>query len=281
MIQIGVDWISTFSWQYWLHQFGHYVMLFFNSSLSYSVSYTCKGILQPISDYSNPLSSGDPAWSSQKKAALQRHSMWSVYFWVSSCSDDITNHVLRTGCVWLMENPAGFKLNTDLAGVLGMLSLNAIQIWSTLWFFMSDLFIHLIKLLALSGIIFGFTAPVAMTIDVISLSTIHISALHKLILLLYSHQIQAISSLWRLFRGKKCNPLCEYTVEQHVIVSVIHATPYNKIFLWLLKKRRFPSGMWLEIISSQCNHSQKVVSIGCIASSSKDLEGSNDNIGLI
>ncbi|KAG9157452.1 hypothetical protein Leryth_010296 [Lithospermum erythrorhizon] len=279
-----------------------------------------------------------------EKAALQRHSMWStilvdlflgnllgavlwfhaesVYFWVSSFSDGVTNYVLRTGCVWLMENPAGFKLNTDLAGILGMISLNAIQIWSTLWFFMSDLFVHFIKLLALSGIIFGFTTPASTIIDVISLATIHISALHWLISLIYSQQIEAIASLWRLFRGKKCNPLrqrldsYEYTVEQHVvgsllftplllllpttsafymfftilittfsficfimvvIVSVIHATPYNKILLWLLNKGRFPSGMWIEIISCSCNHSPKVKSIGGVASSSHELKGSNDD----
>ncbi|GAA0161100.1 hypothetical protein LIER_17497 [Lithospermum erythrorhizon] len=92
--------ISTFSWQYWLHQFEHYVMLFFNSSLSYSVSYTSKGILQPISDYSNPLSSSDPAWPQScveyaEKAALQRHSMWS-----GMMVDVFLGNVLSTVLLW-------------------------------------------------------------------------------------------------------------------------------------------------------------------------------------
>ena len=38
-----------------------------------------------------------------------------------------------------------------------------------------------------------------------------------------------------------------------VTISVIHVTPYTKIFLWLVRPRRFPSGIWLEIIGCQSN----------------------------
>ena len=38
-----------------------------------------------------------------------------------------------------------------------------------------------------------------------------------------------------------------------VAISVIHATPYIKIFLWLARRRRFPSGIWFEIVSCQHN----------------------------
>lgn len=34
-----------------------------------------------------------------------------------------------------------------------------------------------------------------------------------------------------------------------VTISVIHATPYIKVFLWLVRPRRFPSGIWFEIKS--------------------------------
>lgn len=34
-----------------------------------------------------------------------------------------------------------------------------------------------------------------------------------------------------------------------VSISVIHATPYIKVFLWLVRPRRFPSGIWFEIKS--------------------------------
>lgn len=38
-----------------------------------------------------------------------------------------------------------------------------------------------------------------------------------------------------------------------VIISAIHATPYAKIYLWLVKRKRFPSGIWFEIISCHIN----------------------------
>ncbi|KAF2308160.1 hypothetical protein GH714_036019 [Hevea brasiliensis] len=121
-------------------------------------------------------------------------------------------------------------------------------------------------------------------------------SLHCAISLLYSWQIQTLAALWRLFRGRKWNPLRQrldsynYTVKQHVVgsllftplllllpttsafyifftilntaitfirvlievvISVIHGTPYIKIFLRLARQRRFPSGIWFEIVS--CN----------------------------
>ncbi|XP_021637989.2 uncharacterized protein LOC110633619 isoform X2 [Hevea brasiliensis] len=212
-----------------------------------------------------------------EKAALLRHSMWS-------------------SCVWLMGVPAGFKLNTELAGVLGLISLNAIQIWSTLWIFIGFLLIYFIKGLALLGILFGATILAALVIDMVALATLHVSSLHCAISLLYSWQIQTLAALWRLFRGRKWNPLRQrldsynYTVKQHVVgsllftplllllpttsafyifftilntaitfirvlievvISVIHGTPYIKIFLRLARQRRFPSGIWFEIVS--CN----------------------------
>lgn len=98
-----------------------------------------------------------------------------------------------------MGVPAGFKLNTELAGILGMISFNAIQIWSTLWFHMGFLFIYFIKGLAISGIILGVTIPAALMIDMIALATLHVSSVNWFLSLLYSLQIQALAALWRLF----------------------------------------------------------------------------------
>ena len=124
----------------------------------------------------------------------------SVCQWILTFANVITNELLRSGSVWLMGVPAGFKLNTELAGVLGMISLNAIQIWSTLWIFIGFLFIYFIKGLALLGILFGATIPAALIIDMVSIATLHVSTLHWAISLLYSWQIQALAALWRLFR---------------------------------------------------------------------------------
>ena len=155
-------------------------------------------------------------------AGLRKHSLWSsividvimgvvfgimmlantesVYFGTLFIARNITNNLLRSGCVWLMGVPAGFKLNTELAELLGMVSLNAIQIFSTLWFFLGSLFWHFIKGLALSGIFLGLTVPAALCIDMLKVATFHIQTLHWLMSFLYSRQIQALASLWRLFR---------------------------------------------------------------------------------
>lgn len=157
-----------------------------------------------------------------EKAALHKHSMWSslavdvllgnligfallfhaesICLWILNFANDATNELLRSGCVWLMGVPAGFKLNTELAGVLGMISLNAIQIWSTLWMFVGSLTIYLVRGLAFLGIVFGMTVPAALVIDMIVLVTLHVSTLHWVISILYSQQIQALAALWRLFR---------------------------------------------------------------------------------
>ncbi|XP_042483197.1 N-acetylglucosaminyl-phosphatidylinositol biosynthetic protein gpi1 isoform X2 [Macadamia integrifolia] len=253
-----------------------------------------------------------------ERASIHKHSMWSsvvvdillgnlvgymllvhaeaMCIWISNLTHDITDNLLRSGCVWLMGVPAGFKLNMELAGVLGMTSLNTIQIWSTLWFFLGFFLSYFIRALAISGIILGATIPAALVIDTIVLATLHILTLHWLISLLYLKQIQALAALWRLFRGRKWNPLrhrldsYDYTVEQHIVgsllftplllllpttsvfyiffsimntvicsicmlieiaISILHATPYAKIFLWMVRPRRFPSGVWFKIISGE------------------------------
>ncbi|KAK2405142.1 N-acetylglucosaminyl transferase component family protein / Gpi1 family protein [Trifolium repens] len=223
-----------------------------------------------------------------EKAAMHRHSMWSslvvdillgnlvgwsLLYHEESIRLSGLNFIhwfatfLRSGCVWLMGNPAGFKLNAELAGVLGILC--------------------------------GFTVPASLIVDMIVLGTLHVSTLHWFISIVYSSQIQALAALWRLFRGRKWNPLrqrldsFDYTVKQHIVgsllftplllllpttsvfyiffsivdttinlicilieitISVIHATPYIKIFLWLTRTGRFPCGIWLETLGCQRNH---------------------------
>ncbi|WVZ07350.1 hypothetical protein V8G54_020696 [Vigna mungo] len=262
-----------------------------------------------------------------EKAAMHRHSMWStlvvdillgnlvgwtfLYHREPICLSVLNfmhgfSTFLRSGCVWLMGNPAGFKLNAELAGVLGMVSLNAVQIWSTLWIFVGVVFNYIIQGLSVLGILCGFTVPAALIIDMIALATLHVSTLHWFISLIYSSQIQALAALWRLFRGRKWNPLrrrldsFDYTVKQHIVgsllftplllllpttsvfyiffsivdtainlicllievtISIIHTTPYTKIFLWLVRRGRFPSGIWLEIIGCQSNSTVSAPSI--------------------
>lgn len=273
-----------------------------------------------------------------ENASICKHSMWlsvvidmllgnlfglallihadSACLWIFTIANDITNNWWLISCARLMGNPAGFKLNTELAGVLGTLSLNAIQIWSTLWGSVRFLFIFLIKGLAIFGVLFGSTTFAALTVDLITISTTHVSTLHWLTSLIYSKQIQATTALWRLFRGQKWNPLRQrldsynYTVEQHIVgsllftplllllpttsafymsftimnmsigficmlievaISVIHATPYTKIFLWLQRPSRFPCGIWFEIFSTDSKASRSDVLVSSLHSYSYSI----------
>jgi phosphatidylinositol N-acetylglucosaminyltransferase subunit Q len=80
--------------------------------------------------------------------------------------------------VWLMGCSRGFKLNTELAELLGMISLNAVQIYSILWFFVGGYLRHIIQV-AVSGIILGLTSSVSFFIDIIQLARLHVTILHS------------------------------------------------------------------------------------------------------
>ncbi|CAA6672191.1 unnamed protein product [Spirodela intermedia] len=171
------------------------------------------------------------------RAALRKHAVWS-----SIAIDLLLGNVL--GLLLLVHQEAyacgypglpaasltifcGFKLNTELAELFGLVSLNAIQIWSTLWFYMGFLFRSTLTGLAFSGMLLGATIPAALCIDLLKLATLHVTVLHRFISFLYSQQIWALTSLWRLFRGQKWNPLrlrldsFDYSVEQHVVGSLL------------------------------------------------------------
>ncbi|OAY64912.1 Phosphatidylinositol N-acetylglucosaminyltransferase subunit Q [Ananas comosus] len=220
----------------------------FRHSCRYAHIRSCQILYWPIFLQDTGLSYLSNAEYAQK-AALKKHFIWSnlavdvilgivlgvtlftnieaICFSTVTIAHYVTDNVLRAGCVWLMGVPAGFKLNSELAELLGMISLNAIQIFSTLWFFMSTSLGHIILGLAISGIVFGLTIPAALCIDMINLATVHVRTLHLFISFLYSQQIQVLASLWRLFRGRKWNPLrrrldsYDYTVEQHVVGSLL------------------------------------------------------------
>ncbi|GAY59920.1 hypothetical protein CUMW_198170, partial [Citrus unshiu] len=301
----------------------HYIKSLFDTAWI-NIQICCGQILfWPILLQVNDLSRVEYA----EKAALHKHSMWSSLavdvllnqtaygFW--NFANDATKELLCIGV------HAGFKLNTELAGVLGMISLHAIQIWSALWFFMDALLLYLVKGLAMLGILFGMTVPAAFIRDMIVLVTLHVSTLHWVMSLLYSQQITSISSFMALVqllnhfgRGRKWNLLrqrldsYEYTLKQHivgsliftplllllptsvfyifftmmnssislvcmlieVVISIMHATPYINIELWLVRRRRFPPGIWFEIVSchGSSDNPPEIVSLDTISSPSKN-----------
>jgi phosphatidylinositol N-acetylglucosaminyltransferase subunit Q len=104
------------------------------------------------------------------------------YLYLDYCSRPVVHHmteaILRSSCVSLMGCSGGFKLNTELAELLGMISLNAVQIYSILWFFVGGYLRHIIQVIV-SGIILGLTSSVSFFIDIIQLARLHVTILHS------------------------------------------------------------------------------------------------------
>lgn len=292
---------------------------------------SCQFLYWPVILQAPSISISHSSVEHSHRAALRKHFMWSnvlmditfgivlgilllanvetICSWILVIVHQVTNDLLRSGSVWLMGVPAGFKLNNELAELIGIISLNAIQVFSTLWSFMGVFLRNYTQVLALLGIVFGLTVPVALCIDLLKLATLHIYILNCLISFLYSQQIQALASLWRLFRGQKHNPLrqrldsYDYTVEQHVVgsllftpllllipttsvfyifftslittiifltiifeisISLLHATPYAEIWVWIMIRRRFPSGIWFEVLDCDNGITDEVNSHTCL-----------------
>ncbi|GAY59923.1 hypothetical protein CUMW_198170, partial [Citrus unshiu] len=57
-----------------------------------------------------------------------------------------------------------------------------------------------------------------------------------------------------------------------VVISIMHATPYINIELWLVRRRRFPPGIWFEIVSchGSSDNPPEIVSLDTISSPSKN-----------
>nr|CAB3264867.1 phosphatidylinositol N-acetylglucosaminyltransferase subunit Q-like [Phallusia mammillata] len=111
---------------------------------------------------------------------------------------------------WLMGIPIGLKLNSPLNQFLGKFFLHHVQLWleyiqmllSTLnakqeYFMHWPLFVSC----------FGLSLFVAFLSDVVSLLSFHIYCFYVYGARLYRLQFFGLMSFWRLFRGKKWNPL--------------------------------------------------------------------------
>jgi len=104
---------------------------------------------------------------------------------------------------WLMGEPAGFKINERFSPFLGTLAKNCIEYWSTIAHtFVKPLERDILRIIIFSGI-FGFSMILSVIEDVISLLSLHIYCFYFAAARLYSWQLNVLSSLWRLFRGKK------------------------------------------------------------------------------
>lgn len=127
---------------------------------------------------------------------------------------------------WLMGAPAGFKMNRALDEVLGRFFLYHIHLWISYIHLMSPFIESLLWYVGLCACL-GLTFALSVLSDIVALLTFHIYCFYVYGARLYCLKIYGLSSLWRLFRGKKWNVLrqrvdsCSYDLDQLFIGTLL------------------------------------------------------------
>lgn len=133
---------------------------------------------------------------------------------------------LRDMISWLMDWPAGLKLNTELAVFLGDLFLWVIDLWKECVIELQPLLPHVIYFIGFSSFA-GATMPISMFSDLLSLLTVHIYCFYTASARIFHWQLTIIMSLFHLFRGKKHNVLrnridsCDYDLDQLLLGTIL------------------------------------------------------------
>ena len=136
------------------------------------------------------------------------------------------NH-LKTLIIWMMENPGGLKLNSVLSQALGNFFLYHIHLWMTYVVLVVPLLTPrvstLVSLLSVSSL----SLQMSIISDIFLLLTLHIHCFYAYARRLFVSQWRGLVALWRLFLGKKYNPLrdrvdtAENTVDQLFLGTII------------------------------------------------------------
>eukprot|EP01103_Thecamoeba_quadrilineata_P006413 TRINITY_DN1613_c0_g1_i4.p1 TRINITY_DN1613_c0_g1~~TRINITY_DN1613_c0_g1_i4.p1 ORF type:complete len:589 (-),score=133.60 TRINITY_DN1613_c0_g1_i4:54-1820(-) len=149
-------------------------------------------------------------------------------------AEDLNEQVLSRGIDWLMGWPAGFKLNDQLDLFLGRLFLLFVGRWAVVLRFIRPMELIFLRLIALSGL-FGVSVLVSLVADVTSLMTFQVYCFYLVSARIYLFQLSVLSSLWKLFRGKKRNVLKkridsqDYDIDQLLLGTLIFTVLF---FLW-------------------------------------------------
>ncbi|KAH7362319.1 phosphatidylinositol N-acetylglucosaminyltransferase subunit GPI1 [Plectosphaerella cucumerina] len=149
--------------------------------------------------------------------------------WVAKAIGDLlrtyTVNALRSSIAWLMGNPAGLKLNSELAVFLGDLFLWVIEYWSNCIETLQPALPHIVWFIGFSSFA-GASMPIALFSDLLSILTVHIYSFYLASARIYHWQLTILNSLFHLFRGKKHNVLrnridsCDYDLDQLLVGTI-------------------------------------------------------------
>ncbi|KAM5364881.1 hypothetical protein ACJZ2D_011288 [Fusarium nematophilum] len=150
--------------------------------------------------------------------------------WVAAQIGDLlrryTVKALQSSISWLMDYPAGLKLNTKLAAFLGDLFLWVIDYWSSCIETLTPALPKMVWFIGFSSFA-GASMPIAMFSDMLSTLTIHIYSFYLASGRIYHWQLTILQSLFHLFRGKKHNILrnridsCDYDLDQLLVGTIL------------------------------------------------------------
>lgn len=133
---------------------------------------------------------------------------------------------LKSMISWLMDWPAGLKLNNELAKFLGELFIWVIDYWDGCMQQLRPALPHIIRLIGFTSFA-GASLPISMFSDLTSLLTLHIYSFYIASARIYNWQLTIIVSLFHLFRGKKRNVLrnridsCDYDLDQLLLGTIL------------------------------------------------------------
>ncbi|KAI1007561.1 N-acetylglucosaminyl-phosphatidylinositol biosynthetic protein [Podosphaera aphanis] len=127
---------------------------------------------------------------------------------------------------WLMDWPAGLKLNNELAAFLGDLFLWVIDYWSNCLEALRPILPRVIWFVGFSSFA-GASMPIALISDLVSILTLHIYSSYMASARIFNWQYTILLSLFQLFRGKKHNVLrkridsCDYDLDQLLLGTIL------------------------------------------------------------
>ncbi|MCJ1366909.1 phosphatidylinositol N-acetylglucosaminyltransferase subunit gpi1 [Acarospora aff. strigata] len=149
-----------------------------------------------------------------------------VAFQVDHVLSDWTVEGLQRMIIWLMDWPAGLKLNNELAAFLGDLFLWVIDYWANCISSLRPFLPHIIYFLGFSSFA-GASLPISLFSDLLSILTLHIYSFYVASARIFNWQLTIIMSLFHLFRGKKQNVLrnridsCDYDLDQLLLGTIL------------------------------------------------------------
>lgn len=109
---------------------------------------------------------------------------------------------------WLMNSPAGFKLNNELASFLGQLIFWVLDLWrNTTLDWIQRNFSELLGIVEILTRYCGLSLFLSISLDLTSLFFLNICGFYVACTRLYCWQLNIVRSLFRLFYGKKYNIL--------------------------------------------------------------------------